>query len=481
MQKDLTKLYTHEQMKAILWSRGDTSFKLHAGQEKIDAACEASKHLIFVAECARQYGKSSWGAWKSDRTARKYPGCSVRIATAFYVDIESFILPAFRWLLSDCPDYLKPVYQAQKGKWVYPNGSEIQLVGLDRNPNKIRGNRLRLVLLEEAGFSDSDTLRYAYESVIIPATTHEPDAKIVLISTPPESGNDHFFCQLADEAALKDAYIKLTIYDNPLLTPARIDELAKALGGKDSIAFRREMLCERIIDTRKAVIPEFTEAKHVMEAAHPETFRYLHRYESLDSGVRDQTVVLLAYYDFPRGKLVLEDEVVLQGEAVDTRRIAVETKKKEIDRWTDGDGIYPVYRRVSDNNNLILIADLSREHGLHFTPTSKDSLEAMVNKLRIWFQDSRIEINPRCKHLIGTLRTALWNNNRDDFKRSETFGHADALASLMYLVRNVDIHVNPIPANYGIDRFNTIIPGNPQRLSQAAKAFAETFGLSRRK
>lgn len=431
-----------ERIVAELWRRGDTAYRLHAGQLRINDAFNASAKTskIFAAECARQYGKTSWGAWLSDLTARTNAGCQIRIATAFYADLGSFIIPAFRWLFEDCPDEFRPKYLEHKGKFVYANGSEIHLVGLDRNPNKLRGNRLRLILVEEAGFSDSDTLRYVYESVIVPATLHEPLARVVLISTPPDSGNDHSFCELADEADDHGGYIKLTIYDNPMLTPARIEEMARDLGGKDSIAFRREALCERIIDSSRAIVPEFDENIHVLKepVQRPDYFGHLHAYAFMDTGVRDLTVVLLGYYDFPRATLVIEDEVILGGQDVTTRNIRLNTERKE-----RALGYLP-YRRVADNNNLILIQDLSSE-GLHFTPTDKDSLEAMVNAVRLWTKDGRIKIHPRCKHLIGTLRSALWNKNRDDFNRSKKYGHCDAIAALMYGLRNVDVTTNPIP------------------------------------
>lgn len=477
---------TEEQAKYILWSRGETAYRLHEGQKKIQQAYLNSKHHVFAAECSRQFGKTSWGVWLADQTARRHPGSSIRVATAFFADIEAFILPAFSWLFQDCPEAFKPIYHAGKAKWLYSNGSEIQLVGLDRNPNKLRGNRLRLILLEEIGFSDSDKLKYAYESVIIPATTHEREAKIVLISTPPASGNDHFFCTLADVAAVKNSYIKFTVYDNPMLTKKRIEEIAESIGGKDSVAFRREYMCERIVDAIRAIIPEFKEDKHVMPVEPPTDgrFTYYHRYEALDSGVRDQTVILFGYYDFPRGKLVVQDEVVLQGHEVDTRRIARECRIKEYDHWSvdrASTETLPVYRRVSDNDNLILLADLGREYGLHFTATSKDTLEAMVNKLRLWFQDNKIEIHPRCKHLIGTLKSALWNKTRDKFERSPAYGHADALAALMYFVRNVDPHVNPLPPGWGINKIETYVLHHQTRLSKAAMAFTETFGLKPRR
>ena len=125
--------------------------------------------------------------------------------------------------------------------------------------------------------------------------------------------------------------------------------------------------------------------------------------------------------------------------------------------------------RWADNNNLILIQDLNKAgfkdgSGRHWTPTAKDAIEAGVNMVRLWLKEGRLKIHPRCRFLIGTLETALWNKQRTDFERSKVFGHADALAALIYLIRNVNTRINPIPATFEVDLENTFIRNPSQRL-----------------
>jgi hypothetical protein len=69
--------------------------------------------------------------------------------------------------------------------YIFPNGSRIKLVGLDKNPNGLRGNTLDLIVIDECGFVTN--LDYIYKSVIIPATLHRPNCKIIMISTPPST------------------------------------------------------------------------------------------------------------------------------------------------------------------------------------------------------------------------------------------------------------------------------------------------------
>lgn len=439
-----------ELVRRELWRRGEIEQLLfHAGQLKIDKVYRDAIGAVVVFLISRQWGKTFFGVTKAVALALKKPGARIRIGAAFETDLGEFIEPAFEAVLATCPAELAPKYIQQKKRYVFPNGpdpknpyksgSNIKLVGLDKKPNGLRGNAIDLIILDESGFIAR--LGYLHTSVIVPLTTHRPDAKILLTSTPPESP-DHEFWDFVDRAKLENSYAEFTIDENPMLSQKDLDRIEREMGGRASTAFQREYLCRKVIETERAIVPEFKAELHVSDKPRPEYFRYLHNYDFLDTGVRHYTVLLLGFYDFPNATLVVEDEVALKGSQVTTRNIANSAREKEKDLG------YIAYRRIADNNNLILINDLSTDEKLPFMPTDKDSLEAMVNALRGWFRDKRILIHPRCKFLIGTLGAALWNKRRDEFAESKTFGHADAIAALMYGVRNIDCHTNPVPPSF---------------------------------
>lgn len=460
---------TDQEILQELWRRGETDFLLHGGQMKIEDGFNQSSHRVYGVECARQFGKSFWGVKKADQIARRFPGSSSRIGTAFHTDLDAIIVPAFQKVLDTCPFSLRPRYKTFGSKFVYPNGSDIRLVGLDRNPDKLRGSRLRLVLLEEAGFGDSDALRYAYESVIIPAFTHEPDARCVLISTPPKQGNDHSFCELVDEAALHNSYRKFTIYDNPMLNDARIAEICKALGGPDSVAWRREALCERIVDTERAIVPEWNE-KYEIEFTPDEFYAFWHKYEFMDIGVQvDKTLCIFGHYNFKEATLYVTDEFDISGVKTTTELIRSTLEKKEIElKWIP-------YRRIADNSHPLLLNDLS-EKGFPFVATDKDKLHEMVGELRVWVKAGRIKVDKKCKQTLGCLRTGIWDKNRAQFERSKLYGHYDALAALIYGVRNVDQNTNPLPT-YLFNPDNWPVPGLKKKdeLSPLGKGISDLF------
>jgi hypothetical protein len=96
-------------------------------------------------------------------------------------------------------------------------------------------------------------------------------------------------------------------------------------------------------------------------------------------------------------------------------------------------------------------------------PARKDDLQTMVNQARLWVSAGRVRVNPRCKYTLGCLKNGVWNRQRDDWAHTMTWGHFDALAALIYLIRGIDVMTNPIPPNFGLDiQTHNLIPGKKQ-------------------
>jgi hypothetical protein len=425
------------------WYRGRQHVAiLNDAQKKIQEVYEKGLDPTFVVECSRQLGKTFWGCFIADKAARENPGAQIRLATAFQIDIEPIVIPNYKTVLSTCPRELRP--HERRNKWIYDNGSQVLLVGIDRNPDKLRGTRIRLSIIEEAGFVDSDTLRYLLDSVIAGAQLRELKARTVLISTPPIEGQDHTFCEVADLMKVRGSYIKLTIDESGLPKEA-VDLFAKKLGGRHTVAFRREGLCERIVDAERKIVREW-EDRFINDPVVDEYHSYYHRLCAMDMGRKDHTALVFGYYDFKKATLYCEDELTMQGEEWTTVTLKDAILKKEKELWGD---LKP-FRRIADNNNPHLIMDLNALHKVHFIETDKESLEAMVNDLRVLIGEGRVVVSPKCKLLIGNLQYGIWDKNRKEFARSKVYGHFDLLAALMYLVRNLPRHSNPIPDHHGV-------------------------------
>jgi len=441
LQEELLFRLDHPKSHETAWTTGKQGeLILSKAQKIIWEGFELNKDPTYVVECSRQLGKTYFACFLADKVARENPGCQVRLATAFYVDIESIIIPNYKKVLETCPFSLKPKYK--RATWNYDNESQVILVGLDKNPDKLRGNRIRLIVIEEAGFVDSDKLEYVLDSVVAGAQLREKQARTVLISTPPPEGQDHHFSEVADLMQLRESYIKLTI-DQSGLPIDQIEAFAKKLGGRDSIAFRREGLCERVLDDTRTLIAEWKE-EFIELPPKDEYYFYYHKYVGMDLGRKDKTALIFGYYDFKRNVLYIEDEHAMEGALWTTITLKDDLLKKEKELWHES----KPYRRISDNNNPHLIMDLNSLHQVYFIETTKESLEAMVNELRVMVANGQLRVSPKCKSLLGCLRYGVWDKHRKEFARSKAYGHFDHLAALIYLVRNLLKGVNPIPADH---------------------------------
>lgn len=437
--------------KKILWTRGELSWKLHAAQLHLENVYQSIAGQLFVGNCSRQWGKSYWAVKKAIEMAIRIPRAQIRYGAAFQSDLVDFIIPAFENILEDSPSNVRGVKVGHY--YIFPNGSRIKLVGLDKNPNGLRGNTLDLIVIDECGFVSN--LDYIYKSVIVPATLHRPNCKIIMISTPP-STPAHPFVDYAQKAEVEGAYVKLDIYTNPRITPDDIERMVQEMGGRESTTFRRECLCEFITDSDLQIIPEWND-KYIQALERDEFYRYYHKYDGMDLGVKDLTACIFGYFDFKRAALVIEDEIQMNGPSMNTQLLVGAIKAKEKELWDNIEvprdfNNNPVpFRRVSDNNWPILIQDLSSLHSLTFIETSKDNLEAMINEVRLMVQAGQLIIHPRCKKLIGCLRYGVWDSKKKSFARSTTYSHFDHLAALVYLIRNLAKGTNPIPATHGFE------------------------------
>lgn len=445
-----------ERLKNEYWFRGNLDYKLKPIQKRLNKAYEETKSFLFVCLIARQTGKSYKWAKKAIEVCLKKPRARVNYGTAFQSDLEQFIIPIFDLLFEDAPLELRPKYDKVRAKFVFKhNGSEIKLVGLDKHPDGLRGNALDLVVIDEAGFVSK--LRYIFTSVILPMLRNRPHLRVVMSSTPPETP-DHDFTEFVHEAAEEGKLFKATIDDDETCTEETKAILAKECGGKDSTTWRREFLCEFVTDEDLAIIPEWSD-HFICESGKDQFFAYYHRYTSIDLGVVDFTAPIYGYYDFRRAMLCIVGENCLKGPKMTTDQLAKMIKDDEARIWemTDAEGKpawnrKSVYRRVSDNDNPLLINDLNHLHGIDFRATDKDELPAMVNDLRIRVKTGGLEVDPSCKMLIGCLKYGIYNQAKikREFARSKVYGHYDHLASLIYLNRNLDERSNPIPVTFGI-------------------------------
>lgn len=421
----------------VLWHRGKISeVLLDDNQKKIYSAFKSAPGRKFVLNCGRRTGKSFLCFVLAVEECLQKPEAIVRYVAPSKQMIEQFIIPISREVLRNCPEEFKPTYSQQTRSFTFPNKSVIYLTGTEKgSADSARGTSMDLGVVDEA--RDIADLAYVVGDVLMPQTL-TTGGRILITSTPPDSTSHEFIRQVR---AAKEAgsYWHATVYDNPRVTAAEIEDMVREMGGRNSVRFRREYLAELIMDTSYAVIPEFTKERKeqiVKEMPRPP---YYDAYVSCDLGFVDYSAVLFAYYDFRLAQLVVEDELVVQRTVLEEleRRVAA----KELELWGKD---HPVYYRVMDAPPVV-IESVNSVEGRSWAPAPKLPKEVGVNAIRdavIW---DRMRIHPRCEILIDHLETAVWNKKRNKFARSGEKGHFDTLDALIYLERILNKSKNPYP------------------------------------
>jgi len=454
---------------AKLWRAARLRYKLHSGQRDIydhyrtweKRSFEARKRgeaqegywpRIYITNCGRRFGKDFMSLLIRIEDSLRNPGATYTYATAYAKDIASIVLPLFDQLVADCPESIKPIYrqsyQGTEAGLFFPNGSIIRLVGIDTNPNGLRGRASNGFTISEASFCDK--LKYVVTSVIMPQFMGFLEATLMMNSTPSDEPGHPWKVDFVPDAIARGAYQHKTIFDNPRIKDAERNEFIATLGGIDSEQCKRELLCIDVRSESRTVIPEFNPAIHIMEWQQPE---YFLGYTAIDPGSRDLCAVVCAYYDFSAAKLVVASDWAKRNAS--TAEIAAALR--ECEQQAFGESFFwdhdkfktNPFLRLSDTEPR-LIHDLNVQHDLKVGSADKtDGKEASLNNLRNAFHQNRIAILPTAKNSILHLEGAIWNPQRTDYVRSDVLGHCDIVDALKYMWRGVNQQMSPFPP-YGV-------------------------------
>lgn len=389
----------------------------------------------------------------------RVPGSRVLYLAPWSKDAADIVRDITAKLLPDCPDELKPDYNAQNKEYTFPNGSIVRFKGTNgEHAQFLRGGEAHLVMLDECGTMDD--LKSVVDDVVTPMVLNTNGT--VIMATTPSLTPDHPSHYYYEQCFQDSCGYEFTLREAPHLTDEQkkralrasgeaAEDLDDILSGKiipKTTTAQREYFCMWVTDASSAVVPEFdakAQQEIVVEHRRPPFFD---SYTAMDPGMVDRTGILFAYVDARDGKLVIEDEALLAHAG--TPEIAKVVRAKELDLWGPD---APVFLRVSDVD-LRAIADLSAL-GLPFTPAYKPNSMGAVWNMRQMVANRTLVIHPRCVNLIRQLRNAVWNKKASDFERlgedqEKLLGHFDLVAALKYLCRSIVWERNPYPANYGI-------------------------------
>lgn len=441
-----------EELLRAAWTSGNLEYQVRDHQlpvyEALWGAINDTSVLKYALNIARRFGKTHTSSIIAIEYAIRFPGSIINYAAPTAKEMNKILRSILPVILQDCPPDLKP--KRRNGTWEFPNGSIIYTAGVNaQHADDLRGNRADLNIVDEAG--QIDELEYLVSSVLLPMQ-FTCNGTMLLLSTPP-SKVDHDFTKMFHECEEEGNSLTLTVHDNLMVrdNPELMAIWAAEYGGINSTSWKREFLCLFVTDTNKIIIPEWElwKERNTLVPLVDDKFQFWRKYVSADLGFKDFTVILFGYYDFTRAKLVIQAEKILVGEEVTSAAVADGTKEIELKLWGPDQ---KEVTRVADNSDNIFLNDVHRVHKVLFNPVNKDSLQAMVNSLRSFITQGKLEVYPECTYLLGCLEFGVWNKNRDAFASSKRYGHYDGLASLIYLNRYLNENDNPIPPMFGLKR-----------------------------
>lgn len=439
------------------WTLGRLYLHLNPSQRKIYDSYQLgrAKNIKYVVNCSRKLGKSVLGLFIAVEVALQNKDALIAYIAPTVDNVNAYTKQLIQVVFASCPEHLKPKFL--KASIEFPNGSRILFRGVGKgiadSYHNLRSFAFNLIVLDEAGFSSNldEIVDGALLSTLLPR-----NGNMLLLSTPPVTP-DHAFKQYCDEAKLEGAYSEFTIRDSHY-TVEQQDKFIKAVGGEKSAKAQREYFCRFVIDTDFQIIPEWND-KYVQPAKRDKNWKYWFKYLSLDPGWTDFSVCIYGWYNWSAKQLVICGEIMLKSPEQTTDLLAERIIAKEKELFDGAE----IKKRVSDNNAPSLLRDFNLRHKLYFSPVeSKTLLEVMVSDVREVVKDGRLLVDPSCLQLLGCLRNGVFTktkagNRGKEFARSKAFGHYDAMAALIYLVRELDQVTNPLPPVEDRDEENMYI------------------------
>ncbi len=448
------------------WTLGRLYLHLNPSQRKIYDKFQESKgkNPLFVANCSRKLGKSNLGLFIATEIAIQKKEALIAFIAPTVDSVQAYIKQLIQVVYKTCPEHLKPKFM--KAEIVFPNGSRILFRGVGKgianSYDNLRPFSFDLIVLDEAGFSAN--LDEIVDGALLP-TVLPRNGNMLLLSTPPVTP-DHAFKSYCDAAKLDGAYSEFTIRDSHYSVEQQ-DKFINLARRSSEAKAQREYFCKFVIDTDFQIIPEWND-KYVQPAKRDKNWKFWFKYLSLDPGWTDFSVCIYGWYNWTTKTLIIAGEIMLKSPEQTTDLLAERIIAKEKELFDGAE----VKKRISDNNAPSLLRDFNLRHKLYFSPVeSKTLLEVMVSDVREIVKDGRLLVDPSCVQLLGCLRNGVFTktkagNRGKEFARSKAYGHYDAIAALIYLVRELDQTTNPLPPVTDRDDENMHIP---KKIDEAAK------------
>lgn len=403
----------------------------------------------YVLDISRQRGKSWLCCVLWIVLCHCIPGFVVKYCAQEQKSVRAIVQPTVDAVVADCPEDMRPRFVSDDSKWMFDNGSNCTAAGANNKGYvALRGQKAHMVIKDESGFYDD------YDAVdrVLAAQLSTTKGFSIDASTPPETPA-HPYTVVAVAARLRGRYSHRKIYNHPRMTPEEVDAFLKKEAAKKGLTleqfkkttyYLREFECQHVMEEGRAIVPEWAHVDRALVVReYPRPNRYT-AYHVLDPGqTKSLFVGLCAFWHFVEGVLVVERETVLRyPDDAEAGEALVEAENVNWKEDLEADAIDAVLRK-SDVDPSLLKFLAKHPYNLSFQATEKGNADAALNAMRAALAGGQILIHPRCTTLLLTLETGMWNKQRTGWEYNDRTGHADAIAALSYMWRNVQKDRNP--------------------------------------
>lgn len=347
------------------------------------------------------------------------------------------------------------------GKIEFDNGSWILIVGNNNasDVNKLRGEKLALVLCDECGHMRH--LRELINEIIAPATMDYADSQIVMVGTPPRTRNG-FVQELWEKGNIRKYH--WTFKDNPFIPNKDnvIQEACEMFGiSPDSNFIKREYLGDMYAYDTEAIY-----IKHYEKAEPDKDKLYSHAYVGVDWGYEDKAAVVGMLADKNAKKLY----VVKDWSEAKKGIVEISQRVQEMVEYLKNN--YRLDREpqvICDTNEKSAAQDLyTTYHISNVMLAYKYDLNYALDQLADWFTASTVVISSNAKATIEDADNMIWKRNEDTdqiiHELDDDSYHGNAMFAVLYASRQ-----------FAYDVMGLIEENKPAKEITTAKEFVQQY------
>ena len=318
------------------------------------------------------------------------------------------------------------------GKIEFDNGSWILIVGNNNasDVNKLRGEKLALVLCDECGHMRH--LRELMNEIIAPATMDYADSQIVMVGTPPRTRNG-FVQELWEKGNIRKYH--WTFKDNPFIPNKDnvIQEACEMFGvSPDSNFIKREYLGDMYAYDTEAIY-----IKHYVKAEPDKNKLYSHAYVGVDWGYEDKAAVVGMLADKNDKKLYIVKDWSEAKKGI----VEISQRVQEMVEYLKNN--YRLDREpqvICDTNEKSAAQDLyTTYHISNVMLAYKYDLNYALDQLSDWFSASTVVVSPNAKATIEDADNMIWKRNEDTdqiiHELDDDSYHGNAMFAVLYASR----------------------------------------------